>query len=168
MKLSVRAGAIWSSFATALTDLLLQFWPLLPPLLAHQLFGNTNDYFLGPDILMLNAVLFADGWWRVRKIRVPAEEDRDRMELFGLLGAVLTSILGFVLVANNLKAFVPTFHATGNAFLGYCRITALLGSFIYAVAVRMMEKPPSKYVRQVGRPRAQTSSHCHCVASLRE
>ncbi|WP_175016872.1 hypothetical protein [Massilia sp. YMA4] len=92
---------------------------------------------------MLDAILFADGWWRARRIAHTFERENEHaaMELFGLLGAIMSSLLAFVLIQKNLSVLKETFHATANPFLSYCRITALLLAVGYAIAVRMMENP---------------------------
>ena len=130
--------SFWSKLSQASIEVLITFFPLYVVAFVLVLSGHLSDLWSRPDVALLSAVLFAEGWWKMRDANRTSEHERRAMELYGLFGALTGSLIASFQVLNELHLFKDLKTVTLNPNIDMLQLAVFLLAFLYAITVRFI------------------------------
>lgn len=128
--------------ADGLLEVLLLLIPVAMASFPHAIAGKFQDFANGPDVMLLCAVLFMDGWWKVRAREKLDKDGRAMLELLGVGGAMCTSAITMALYFETLH--LTNMSIASNTFICYAREYAFDAAIFYAFWVRVRPDAPPK------------------------
>jgi hypothetical protein len=97
------------------------------------LFGKADQIAGRSDLLFSAAVLFADGWWKVRKV---FSFSKEALEFSGFVGAVVAIFFATISLLNELSGIQQLATITSSQAFVYSQIAIEATAIIYALIVR--------------------------------
>lgn len=137
-------------FIRALTDLFWSFFPVFIVVLVLAILGKLSHIAERSDLILCAALLFAEGWWRIRKVLFRLSTIV--LEFVGFIGALVAVFLASTLLlveAGKITELAPIIAS--ERFMTAHLLTLVL-SVIYGLIVRLnvleMEDQERAYYRQ--------------------
>lgn len=128
----------------ASTELLLLMLPLVLSSIPHLIAHKFSEFKAGPDVIMFCAVLFADGWWKVRARHKLDPFAKECLELLGVIGATIASAVAMCIYFEQLRLLNISLHS--NDFLEAARKYVFDIAVVYAFWVRIRPDARAKEV----------------------
>jgi hypothetical protein len=133
------------NFARAIGDLFWTFFPVFVVVLILALLNKLGHLSERSDLLLASAVLFAEGWWKLRKTFLFGKA---LLEFIGFIGAVVTVLLASLVLLAEAGNIPEVSSITSSSRFSIAHYTVLILSVWYGVLVRMkvldLETPLSK------------------------
>jgi hypothetical protein len=122
------------NFARALGDLFWTFFPVFVVVLILALLDKLGHLSERSDLLLASAVLFAEGWWKLRKTFLFG---RALLEFFGFIGAIITVLLAALVLFAEAGNIPQVSSITSSSRFSIAHYTMLILSVWYGIVVRM-------------------------------
>lgn len=121
-------------FRRAIADLFWSFFPLFLIAFVLAILGRLEHIAERSDLAICAAVLFGEGWWRVRKIdaaRTP------RLDLLGKVGAAAGVLMAALLLLSELRLTSKLILFVSSGAYIVAQMILLVFAIGYALVVRM-------------------------------
>jgi hypothetical protein len=117
-----------------LADLFWPFFPIFVVVLVLSLFGKLDQLASRSDLVLVAAVLFAEGWWRIRKV---FSLTKAAFEMIGFLGALVAVFLATVMLLTEIGGINQLSVIASSERFGFLRLSVEIASVLYALVVRV-------------------------------
>lgn len=97
------------------------------------LFGKGDQLAARSDLILSAAVLFADGWWKVRKVFSLSKE---ALEFVGFVGALIAIFLATIMLLSEIGGIPQLTSIIGSSRFFYLQATIEVAAVSYALLVR--------------------------------
>lgn len=124
------------NFVRAWADLIWSFFPIFVVVLALSLFGKADDLAARSDLVLSAAVLFAEGWWKIRR-ESPWAFSKAAYDMIGFLGASTAIFLATVMLLAEIGGIDQLTKITTTDRFNALKVGVECISVLYAFAVRM-------------------------------
>lgn len=122
------------NFTRAIADLFWTFFPVFVVVVVLALLGKLGHLSERSDLLLSSAVLFAEGWWKVRKV---FSLGRALLEFLGFIGALVTVLLASLVLLAEAGRIPEVSAITSSTRFALAHYSMLFLSVWYGISVRM-------------------------------
>ena len=120
-------------FLDATKELLWSFFPVFIVVFVLFLFGKTDSLLYRSDLILVAAVLWAEGWARTKKA---SKFERPPLIVLGFFGSMISVVLAVMMLLNEIGE-VKLSHVIDSWRFSVFYYPCLIGAVLYGWWVRV-------------------------------